>query len=326
MEWDLGVPEFSPEEYLPMDPENPGQRRREPENKERGTNGRWLADSDDEEQNRGEELAEGELANPSDEERASLEADSQNTGKEGEEQDAGQEQNVDVTLADGRKVQLNDLETAYVQSEADRKAIGEVRESYSRTAGELMQRNERLIEYLETLVPAEPDIALASSGPEEYNYRKALREKALNELRGVLEITDGMRAQAARDAKDRVDKAMVEEDRKLVTYMPDLANPTKMAEFKKSFADTAKSLGFSEEELGGIQDHRVYRAIHYAALGLKAEAAQKTGVRTTRQPRRVRNGRRVTTSGTRRARNQSAMKRLGESGALSDAMKVDFDF
>lgn len=323
--WDLNIPEFNPSDYLAPNPDDPAaqqERQRQARNGD-GTFASAQAEQDEYGVDYGNQEQEEEQQQGQEQQE-----EDPNAQQQAQEQDGAQP--VEVTLKNGTKVTLDDLETRYMEYDtrvqaydADTKAINEVRDSYTKTAQELQVRNAKLVDYLEKLVPPEPDISLASTKPDQYAYQKALHDKAVEELRGVLEITDGMREQMSSAAKDRAEKASAEEDRKLASVMPELANPVKMGEFKKSFADTAKSLGFTEAELGGIQDHRVYRAIHYAALGMKAEAAQKAGIRNTRQPRQIRGRRGPQASG---ARNANAMKQLNKSGSLSDAMRVDFDF
>ena len=231
---------------------------------------------------------------------------------------------MSVTLDDGTDVTLADLEGAYKSMNAPDGALAVERQSaleskrvYEEGASRISAIHEELISYLSSLVPAEPNVSLITADPAQYQYQKALRDRALGELQGVMSKVD-----AARNTAPDLSAVQAQEEAKLVAYMPELAAPPKMAEFKTNFMASAAQLGFTRAEIESTADARIFRAIHYASLGMKANTAKKAGVATA--PAQVRGTRRAPVN--RGANNASALKRLGRSGSLSDAMGVNFDY
>ena len=233
---------------------------------------------------------------------------------------------MSVKLDDGTDVTLAELETAYKSMNAPDGALAVERQSsanskrvYEEGAARISTIHNELISYLSGLVPAEPDISLITTDPATYQYHKALRDRALGELQGVMN-----KAQEAGNTAPDLSAVQEQEEAKLVAYMPELASPPEMAKFKTNFMASAKQLGFTEHEINNTADVRIFRAIHLASIGMKTKATQKAGVTAAKVPGRVRStGRSVSGRGV---NNAAALKRLGQTGSLSDAMGVNFDF
>jgi len=179
--------------------------------------------------------------------------------------------------------------------------------------------------FVENLIPADPPLELAQSNPGDYQYQKALREQALQELNALSRVGGQIDMQKQEAYVQELAQYETQQDAKLVEAMPHLEDPKKRAAFEGSVAETAEQLGFTSADLENAKDHRIKLALHYAALGKKAEQNRrnaKSRVAETPKKGRVKVQSRKPTVST---KNREAMQRLKKSGSLADAMNIDFD-
>jgi len=254
-----------------------------------------------------------------------------------DETDAHQEfedgDDVVVRLGDGEEVALGELKNGYFRQKdythkteevaEERKALAATREDYAKNAQSLQTAYSNLSQFLEGLIPPEPDIALAQSDPATYQYQTALRNNAIAELQKVSaagqEVNNGVQNTYQQD----LDRYKADEETKLVKAMPILKQPGRRAAFDAANEKTGLEFGFSKEEIEKTSDHRILRLVHYARMGMTAEQNRKNaGRRVAGKPNA---GNRPNTAAAKPSGNGSAMKRLAKSGSLEDAMAVDFD-
>ncbi|CCN84541.1 conserved hypothetical protein [Vibrio nigripulchritudo SFn27] len=238
-----------------------------------------------------------------------------------------------ITLDDGESVQLDELKKGYFRQKdythktealaQERKAVATLRENYDQQAQSLQTAYQNLTQFLESLIPPEPDLGLAQSDPAAFQYQTALRNSAVAEIEKVFAASE--QAQSTIQAASEQDKAHVrsEEDAKLLNAMPMLKDPGRRASFDAANKKTALEFGFSEQDIESTADHRILQLVHYARIGKVAEKNRKNARRRlTEKPSK---GNRSTPAPGKPPKNREAMKRLTESGTLEDAMAVDFD-
>lgn len=259
------------------------------------------------------------------------------TSEDGDETDADEDleegDDVLVALGDGEQVNLGELKKGYFRSKdythktealaQERKSVEALRESYSQNADVLQTAYHNLTQFLEGLIPAEPDLALAQSDPATYQYQQALRSNAIAELQKVYAGRQEAEGAIQGASEKEIARHRSEEDAKLVAALPMLKDPGRKAAFEASVKKTALEFGFSEQEIGSTADHRILQLVHYARIGKIAEQNRKNaGRRIAEKPRK---GGRPNPVSRKPTKNREAMKRLAKTGSFEAAMAVDFD-
>ena len=258
--------------------------------------------------------------------------------EQSQDQQEGEEKADDptFTLDDGTEVALSDLRSGYMMQRdytqkterlaADRRETESLQETYRNAVGQVQAQNQALLQFVQTLIPDEPDIGLAQSDPANYQYQSALRQRAIQEVQSVLGSSQQTNQYAQQVQAQHIDKLRETEEFKLTNSVPRLRDPAKRAEYMKVVQDTGKEFGFSADEINGVFDHRLLQLVYYANLGKVAERNRKNvqgkAKQTTATNRSGRRGKSVVSPKA----NQAALQRLGQTGSLDDAMNVDFDF
>jgi hypothetical protein len=235
---------------------------------------------------------------------------------------------VTVTMRDGSKLTLADLKQGYESRENLTRATQQVADRQREIAGraeELTGVIENIGNWIAARIPPEPDPQLAWTDPNRH-YREALmRQQALSEYAGLLRVRDG-----TADLKQQLTAAdfaqsLENENAKLVKALPQLADTAKLEAFSKRVNVTAKTLGFTDQEIAQTSDHRIRMLVHYAALGKEAEAARaKVQVKVSAAAPTLPAKTRAHPNSQAALANVNAMKRLEKTGSIRDAMKVDF--
>lgn len=110
------------------------------------------------------------------------------------------------------------------------------------------------------------------------------------------------------------------ESEKLVSLIPELATPQGDA-VRKQIRDYAKSVGWTDQELGSVYDSRAVQTLYKA---MKYEQLQKSKPELTKKllaaPKMMRSGTSVPQA--RSSQDKQVMQRLRETGKVSDAAKA----
>jgi hypothetical protein len=111
-----------------------------------------------------------------------------------------------------------------------------------------------------------------------------------------------------------------QESEKLVSLIPELATPQGDA-VRKQIRDYAKSVGWTDQELGSVYDSRAVQTLYKA---MKYEQLQKSKPELTKKllaaPKMMRSG--TSAPPNRSSQDKQAMQRLRETGKVSDAAKA----
>ena len=243
---------------------------------------------------------------------------------------------VSVTV-DGqdKEVTLADLKRAYAGEGAIEKRLQLATETKKQAENLKVQVEQELNTGRQNLVKAfsafeslmfqpqvsQPDPALRQTNPTQYLIQmEAWREEqaGLQAKRSKVQqaVTLFQQQEAQKQEQMRVEVAQ-----KLVEAMPALRDPVKGPELQKMMYEGARAYGFSDADISGILDHRMYLALAdlaaYARLKAKGQSApvkpQKTA--TVMRPGATK----AVASATAYARNQkAALETARKSGKVDD--------
>ncbi len=287
--------------------------------------------------------------NEDDEQPAEAEADSEaedETDPDGDEEETEAEPEGDAEgdsedetvyeLPDGETISLSEIAELKANGLRDsdyrkkttevadqRKALEAEQTATQERAQYLETTFENLTEYLTGLIPPEPPLQLAQTDPNAYQYQKALRDQSLAELQTVFQAKDSAKSKVQEFSEADLGKLRDAETSKLVEAMPHLSDPVKKAAFDENVKKSAMEFGFSEAEINGAVDNRMFQLVHYAALGKKAESNRKNAKRRVETPKTVKAKRATASQDT--VRQRQAKKRFSQNPSMSNAMSVDFD-
>jgi len=201
------------------------------------------------------------------------------------------------------------------QAETEFSAVREERAIYTQLLDQM--RNQ-----LDAGMQNEPDwVALAENDPVGYNSQRASWEENKKKQDAVLAEQQRMLQQSQQEQMQNLQAQVQNEAQLLVSAIPEWQDSKKAAEGRaelKQYAIT--ELGFSEQELNQIYDHRAVLAIRKAMLHDKTQESVKKKPVVATKAKVARPGNSnvpVTPNKTKKLR-----QRLAKSGKMSDAAKV----
>ena len=255
------------------------------------------------------------------------EVEAQDAGEDQEAEDDEDPDSVTVALEDGSQIALSELKKGYLrQNDYSRKTqeTANLRKSLEADVERMQRITDAFVDFTAKQIPDEPDVSLAFSDPAKYTAQKAQYDAAIVGLQKLMEmaetpksISDGI-SKADREAKAR------DANQRLIEMFPEARSGEGRKRFMETVADTASNLGFTNEELSGLTDPRIFALAHWASKGMAAEKARATAKAKVQKappatPRKPGQGAREAD------RNAAAMKKLMKSGSIHDAMKIDFE-
>lgn len=253
--------------------------------------------------------------------------DSEPEEAEGEEdgEDEAEPEGTYHVLPSGEKISTDELTKGYLrQQDYTRKTqeVSQQRQSLEAEVQRLQGVQDAFIDHISSMVPKPPDASLAMSDPNAYTRQKAAYDAAIAQVQKLIEI-----GQQPKEIKQKLDEGqrreyLERENARLAERYPEVTKPKERQQFFAAAAQAAKEAGFSDEELNGIADHRLFVLAKMASEGLsakqaRAKAKEKSEKAPPVTPRKA--------NGQKRNRNAEAMKRLTQTGSIRDALQVDFD-
>lgn len=234
-----------------------------------------------------------------------------------------------VALDSGEEVPLDELKKGYFREADYTKKTTEhaerVRSFEQEQAGHqervkfVDQTLSKLTEFLQGVIPPEPDANLAYTNPGAYTQAKALREQALAELGQLTAVQDEYAQGQQAHSQQDMDRYLSAQSDKLNGYFSFLKEPGRREAFDKANEATAAAFEFGPEEFAQTKDARILRMLHYAGLGLKAEKNRKAAKSRVEAPKKARTTKRKAQP----QQDRTALERLKETGSLEDAMRID---
>lgn len=257
-----------------------------------------------------------------------IEQDTSETPDDDATEDGGEEPETDedgrtITVDfNGEKLTVDELKKGYLRQS-----------DYTRKAQELANRNkaleadlqsvegitQALVDYLQAQIPAKPDAALAARNPSAYVAQLAAHEQAMAKVNELIEIGAKPKEVKSNLTEQERTQKLARENDLLMAKAPETATEAGRRKFMTQAAEAAQSVGFSMDELGVADDHRLFILAHYAKIGMDAAKSRpqaKAKVVAAPPVKQSNNG---------ALRNLEAVKRLAKTGSLRDAAKVDFD-
>jgi hypothetical protein len=167
------------------------------------------------------------------------------------------------TLAEQRK-----------QVEAERTKIEEaakLRDTYAQRL--------QVIEQMLSTQPEEDLTALKDSDPVGYAIKVAEKMEREKQLAAVKAERESVQARQVAEQQERLKSHLAQEAERLRAAIPEMADDVKGEVIRKEIRDYAKSVGWSDQELSQVYDHRavltLYRAMQFEKLMKGKPVAQK---------------------------------------------------
>lgn len=212
-------------------------------------------------------------------------------------------------------------ELAATRKEVDDAAVAgrESRERYGQGLKQLGQA-------LASLYPKEPDWdTLEVEDPAAYAVESAKWDRHRRKMDAVKAESDRVETERVADYTKQLDTYKVGEERRMLEAIPEWADPAvASAEQARLVTHAVTKLGFSEEEIDSILDHRAVVVLRKAMLldeleakGRKAVKKKKGGPTVPLKPGIRRRRRKVGAK-----RTVAARKRLSETGSVKDATRL----
>jgi hypothetical protein len=236
-----------------------------------------------------------------------------------------------------QEVTLDELRNGY-QRQADytrkSQALAEQRKAYEANLQAIQSEREQYSQALEMMSAQQKNElaqyenidwkTLKEDDPMEYMEKRLEYQDARDQLARVQQEQQRVSEQRRLQVLEQTQKVMENEAKKLSEVLPAYADPS--SNLKTELRDYALSLGFSQDDLNSIVDHRVVVVLHKAML--QDRAAQGT-VRKAKASKPVP---KVVKSGTPESKTQRSKKasqqrreRLAKTGSTRDATSVFLD-
>ncbi|RAS13543.1 hypothetical protein [Ensifer adhaerens] len=253
--------------------------------------------------------------------------DEPNDAENGEE--ANETQDTVITLKGGEQVPLEELKLGYMRDRDYRhktQDLGNKSRNLDAMTTRVTNTVNAVAEFLIQQLPPEPTRALAIQNPNEYTRQKAVFDSALEQVNRLIDMSAEPKKVAEDLAAGASDELLSTESAMLAEAFPQTKTDEGRTKFFNEAFDTARQLGFSDDEMKGITDHRMFKLAHYARIGLAAELAKgKALTKVNNAPPAAVKAKPTGQANQLARKNQDAMKRLSKTGSIKDAMSIDFD-
>lgn len=265
----------------------------------------------------GEEVAENEAA----------EAPDSPDDEESEQDPITATEDAVVKLADGTTATVKDLISGNMrQDDYSRKTqqIANDRKALAENVDRIDRITQAFVDHLSTMVPPEPDPALALNDPAAYTRQKAQYDAAIAQVQSIIEFGNEPKEMMGAMSDEDRQKTLADENSKLIMMFPEAGTQDGRQQFFSEAQKAAEALGFSAEELGSVTDHRMFALAHWAQKGMQAAEAKKSvEAKTQKAPPSA--PRKPGQPARKGGQNAKAMRKLAQTGSIHDAVKVDWD-
>lgn len=246
-----------------------------------------------------------------------------------EEEVANEAEDMIVTLKGGERVPLGELKLGYMRDQDYRHKTqdlanqGRALESMS---SRVAATANAVAELVAGQIPDEPSEELRLYDPHAYQREWALHQAGLEQLARVMALADEPSGVVAEIQSAAAEERLTAENAKLLEAFPQTGHDEGRQAFFADAFETARELGFSDEEVREVIDHRLFKLAHYARLGLNAERARAKALqKVTTAPASAPRVKAKNQAQRRHRENREAMRRLTRSGLIRDAMAVEFE-
>ena len=230
-----------------------------------------------------------------------------------------------VKLPDGSEVPVSELIHGQLrQQDYTRKTqeLANERKTVQADVQRMQAITEAFVDHITALVPDAPPASLALSNPGQYPAQKAQHEAAMAQVQQLIAMGEAPKEIGAALSEADNQKQLQEANARLIEMFPEAAGGATREAFFNGVQSVANDLGFSNADLSGIRDPRIFALAHWAHKGMAAEKARatakaKVAAAPPATPRKPGQGARQANG------NAAAMQKLAQSGSLRDALAVD---
>ena len=202
-------------------------------------------------------------------------------------------------------------------------------QSVAQLEQDIGQQREFLVSALQTLLPPQPDPAMAGTDPVQYNVAKAAYDQAIGQLQAIQQQHQDAVQRQGQEQEQNYRQVVERERASLFNAIPELAQTEKFTTFMDGAARAAEAYGFSREEVMGTVDHRMYLLMRDAMKYQDIVASRgKARKKADGKPRPVASGgNRNTPRNPRRSTFDKAKARLRQTGdrQVAEALLEQFD-
>ncbi|MDX0955632.1 hypothetical protein GOE09_29090 [Sinorhizobium medicae] len=248
-------------------------------------------------------------------------------GEEGEE--SNEAPDTIITLKGGEQVPLEELKLGYLRERDYRhktQELGNKGRNLETMTTRVATTANAIAEFLIQQLPPEPSRTLAMQNPNEYTRQKAVYDGALEQVQRVIDMSAEPKQVAGELKQAATEETLAAENARLLEAFPHLAKEEAREKFFTDAFKAGQDFGFSQDEMQGFTDHRYFKVIHYAQLGLQAEQAKsKAMTKVANAPPATAKAKPNGPVNPQARKNQDAMKRLSKTGSIKDAMSIDFE-
>jgi len=227
-------------------------------------------------------------------------------------------------LVNGYSFQAHNTRTAQQLAEG-RSALedetAQVRQSRDRYSERLTQVEQALT----NAAPQEPDWeALEKEDPQKFAVENAKWQRHQRQLAAVHEEQKKVRDEQVQDRQGQIETYRAQEGAKLLEVIPEWKDEEKLRDGATKVADYARTLGYTDEEIAQVYDHRAILMMRKAMLHDQSLVKGKAKIRAKKKG----SGGKTLKPGVKRSRKSPSSKRmkgarrqLRESGRVKDATK-----
>jgi len=172
--------------------------------------------------------------------------------------------------------------TKKAQTLAEQRKAVEAERAKIEEAAKLRDTYNQRLQIIEQMLVAQPEedlTALKESDPIGYAIKVAEKMERDKQLAAVRAERESVLAKAQAEQQEHLKAHLSQEAERLKAALPDLADEVKGEVIRKEIKDYARSIGFTEQELAQVYDHRavlaLYKAMQFEKLMKGKPAVQK---------------------------------------------------
>jgi hypothetical protein len=192
---------------------------------------------------------------------------------------------ANVRLKDGTVISVQDLKRGYLAQASftrgtqeiaeERKALASQKTEFEHHARTLQEQRDFILRVAQQFVPQPPDQSMMDDrspnfDPVGYWRLKEDYERKVGELTKLQQTSQADQARMSDEQKRQQKELRDREAKLLVESMPELKKPEVYNKFWGESVETMAEYGYSQEELGEIADHRIYRVMRDLAAYRRA--------------------------------------------------------
>ena len=201
--------------------------------------------------------------------------------------------------------------------ESNLQAVQQEREQYSQVLANMAQyQNLELQKYNEI-----DWVSLKENDPMEYMEKRLEYQDAREKQAQIQAEQQRMYDQNRREFQEVVTRKVQEEAKALSKVLPEYADPN--SNLKNDLRNYALGLGFSQQDIDAITDHRVVLVLHKAMMNDRASKTSEKKLKVV--PKVVKSGTPESKAQRSNRERQAKRERLSQTGNIRDAVSVFLD-